>query len=82
MSSFALFDDRLLTAVLEYSWVDDNRQVYLIGNPFVWWTSTLAVVLYAAVRGFLILRSQRGYSDFVNCEWILISAYPLYGQLM
>ncbi|KAM0786715.1 hypothetical protein ACM66B_002157 [Microbotryomycetes sp. NB124-2] len=45
-------------------WVKDHRQVYLIGNPFVWWSSTLAVVAYAAVRVLLILRAQRGYQDF------------------
>ncbi|RDB20321.1 Dolichyl-phosphate-mannose--protein mannosyltransferase 1 [Hypsizygus marmoreus] len=45
-------------------WVKDHRQIYLIGNPFVWWLSTFAVALYIAFRGFLILRAQRGYRDF------------------
>lgn len=45
-------------------WEKDHRQIYLIGNPLVWWTSTLAVGLYALFRGFLILRAQRGYRDF------------------
>ncbi|KIY68208.1 glycosyltransferase family 39 protein [Cylindrobasidium torrendii FP15055 ss-10] len=45
-------------------WVKDHRQVYLIGNPFVWWLSTLAVVSYVSVRAFLILRAKRGYRDF------------------
>ncbi|KAF5372032.1 hypothetical protein D9615_008125 [Tricholomella constricta] len=49
-------------------WVKDNRQIYLIGNPLVWWLSTLAVVAYASVRGFLILRAQRGYRDFDNTK--------------
>ncbi|KAG6840022.1 hypothetical protein C0991_009532 [Blastosporella zonata] len=47
-------------------WVKDHRQIYLIGNPVVWWLSTAAVVAYAAGRGFLILRAQRGYRDFDN----------------
>lgn len=49
------------------SWVKDHRQVYLIGNPFVWALSTIAVLCYVAVRGLLILRAQRGYKDFANC---------------
>lgn len=41
--------------------------MYLIGNPFVWWTSTLAVLLYFGVQGLLILRGQRGYKDYTHC---------------
>lgn len=44
-------------------WVKEHRQVYLIGNPVIWWSSSLAVLAYIAVRGFLILRAQRGYRD-------------------
>ncbi|EEB93667.1 hypothetical protein MPER_07642, partial [Moniliophthora perniciosa FA553] len=28
-------------------WVKDHRQIYLIGNPWVWWLSTAAVFAYA-----------------------------------
>ncbi|KAF8522321.1 glycosyltransferase family 39 protein [Gautieria morchelliformis] len=45
-------------------WVKDHRQIYLIGNPVVWWLSTAAVLIYGIVRGFLILRTKRGYQDF------------------
>ncbi|KAF8173839.1 glycosyltransferase family 39 protein [Mycena galopus ATCC 62051] len=47
-------------------WVKDRTQIYLIGNPMVWWMSTLAVFSYIAVRGFLILRAKRGFRDFDN----------------
>lgn len=47
-------------------WVKDHRQVYLLGNPMVWWLSTAAVLAYVAVRGFLILRQKRGFRDFEN----------------
>ncbi|ESK87818.1 glycosyltransferase family 39 protein [Moniliophthora roreri MCA 2997] len=47
-------------------WVKDHRQIYLIGNLWVWWLSTAAVFAYAAVRGLLILRAKRGYKDFNN----------------
>ncbi|PFH47237.1 glycosyltransferase family 39 protein [Amanita thiersii Skay4041] len=49
-------------------WVKDHRQIYLIGNPLVWWLSTMSVVAYVAVRGFLILRAKRGYRDFDNTK--------------
>ncbi|KZO93787.1 glycosyltransferase family 39 protein [Calocera viscosa TUFC12733] len=47
-------------------WVKDHRQIYLLGNPVVWYLSTLAVVLYLSARGLLILRAKRGYKDFNN----------------
>lgn len=47
-------------------WVKDHRQVYLIGNPFVWWLSTVSVLLYVGVRGLIVLRAQRGYKDLLN----------------
>ncbi|KAG6375220.1 glycosyltransferase family 39 protein [Boletus reticuloceps] len=49
-------------------WVKDHRQIYLIGNPFVWWLSTGSVIAYALVRAFLILRAKRGYKDFENTK--------------
>lgn len=45
-------------------WVSDHRQIYLIGNPIIWWLSTAAVIAYVAVRGILTLRAKRGYRDF------------------
>jgi dolichyl-phosphate-mannose-protein mannosyltransferase len=53
-------------------WVKDHRQIYLIGNPMIWWLSTAAVAGYVAVRGFLILRAQRGYRDFESSEEFLL----------
>ncbi|KAF5387460.1 hypothetical protein D9757_007809 [Collybiopsis confluens] len=47
-------------------WVKDHRQIYLIGNPMVWWLSTLSVVAYMGMRGVLILREKRGFKDFNN----------------
>jgi dolichyl-phosphate-mannose-protein mannosyltransferase len=45
-------------------WGKDNRQIYLIGNPLIWWASTAAVLIYAAFKGLAILRWQRGYRDY------------------
>ncbi|KAK0455735.1 glycosyltransferase family 39 protein [Desarmillaria tabescens] len=49
-------------------WVKDHRQIYLIGNPIIWWLSTLSVASYILVRGFLILRAKRGYQDFASTK--------------
>lgn len=50
-------------------WVKDHRQIYLLGNPMVWWFSTAAVFAYMVTRGILILRAQRGYKDFEDCTY-------------
>ncbi|CDO78273.1 Glycosyltransferase Family 39 protein [Trametes cinnabarina] len=55
-------------------WVKDHRQIYLLGNPLVWWLSTAAVLAYAAVRGFLILRAKRGYRDFDSTKVVKYDA--------
>ncbi|TGO56962.1 hypothetical protein BCON_0071g00160 [Botryotinia convoluta] len=47
-------------------WGKDNRQIYLIGNPVIWWSSTLAVVLFVAFKGLAVLRWQRGFRDYDN----------------
>ncbi|KAH9963295.1 glycosyltransferase family 39 protein [Russula dissimulans] len=49
-------------------WVKDHRQIYLLGNPMIWFLSTASIAGYVAVRGFLILRAQRGYRDFENTK--------------
>ena len=50
-------------------WGKDNRQIYLIGNPIVWWTSSLAVLAYVTVKGLAVLRWQRGYKDYENVNF-------------
>jgi len=55
-------------------WSKNHQQIYLIGNPMVWWLSTAAIAGYVAVRGLLILRAQRGYRDFENSEQFLLYA--------
>ena len=58
----------LAEMVCQNFWVKDHKQIYLIGNPFVWWSSTLAAIAYVSVRGLLILRAKRGCKDFDNSE--------------
>ncbi|CAG8542405.1 6449_t:CDS:2 [Acaulospora colombiana] len=54
-------------------WSKDHRQIYLIGNPLTWWTSSVAVLLFVVFEAIIILRSKRGYLDHLNAygsPWI------------
>jgi dolichyl-phosphate-mannose-protein mannosyltransferase len=44
-------------------WSKNEKQIYLLGNPFIYWGTTWAIFSYLIVRGVLILMHQRGYSD-------------------
>ncbi|TCD69192.1 hypothetical protein EIP91_008488 [Steccherinum ochraceum] len=55
-------------------WVKDHRQIYLLGNPMIWYLSTAAVVFYVAVRGLLVLRAKRGFKDFENSKVVKYDA--------
>lgn len=45
-------------------WGKDHHQIYLIGNPLIWWASTAAIALYVVFKGLAVLRWQRGYEDY------------------
>jgi dolichyl-phosphate-mannose-protein mannosyltransferase len=47
-------------------WGKDHRQIYLIGNPIVWWSSTLAIAIFVVFKGLAVLRWQRGFRDYNN----------------
>lgn len=47
-------------------WGKDHRQIYLMGNPFIWYTATASILIYVLFKGIAILRWQRGYSDYRN----------------
>lgn len=47
-------------------WGKDHRQIYLIGNPVIWWSSTLAISIYIVFKGLSVLRWQRGFRDYDN----------------
>ncbi|KAJ1679901.1 hypothetical protein EV182_001092 [Spiromyces aspiralis] len=44
-------------------WGENTHQIYLLGNPIIWWLSSLSVVIFAAVLVFIVLRDQRGFHD-------------------
>lgn len=47
-------------------WGKDHRQIYLMGNPIVWYTATLAVAIYVLFKGIAVLRWQRSCNDYSN----------------
>ncbi|KAF8419734.1 Dolichyl-phosphate-mannose-protein mannosyltransferase-domain-containing protein [Tirmania nivea] len=47
-------------------WGKDHRQIYLVGNPLIWWTSTAAIIVYVIFKAIAVLRWQRGYTDYQN----------------
>ncbi|RYP37530.1 hypothetical protein DL768_010858 [Monosporascus sp. mg162] len=50
-------------------WGRNHRQVYLIGNPIVWWSSTLAVVVYVLFKAVAVIRWQRSCNDYSNTNF-------------
>ncbi|CAG8571467.1 10425_t:CDS:2, partial [Dentiscutata heterogama] len=44
-------------------WDEEHHQIYLIGNPLIWWTSTLIVFIFVVEKLITILRVKRGYID-------------------
>ena len=47
-------------------WGKDNRQIYLLGNPLIWWASTAAIGVYIAFKGLAVLRWQRSCDDYAH----------------
>ncbi|KAK5131267.1 hypothetical protein LTR08_001172 [Meristemomyces frigidus] len=45
-------------------WGKDHRQIYLIGNPLIWWASSAAIAVYVAFKGLAVLRWQRSCGDY------------------
>jgi dolichyl-phosphate-mannose-protein mannosyltransferase len=50
-------------------WGKDHRQVYLLGNPLIWWSSTAAIGIYALFKGISVLRWQRSFDDYKNVNF-------------
>ena len=50
-------------------WGQSHRQVYLLGNPFIWYSSTAAIVIYILFKGIAIIRWQRSCNDYRNVNF-------------
>jgi dolichyl-phosphate-mannose-protein mannosyltransferase len=44
-------------------WISPSTQIILLGNPVVFWTSTVAVFTFMILFGFFQLRDKRGFQD-------------------
>ncbi|PGH09533.1 dolichyl-phosphate-mannose-protein mannosyltransferase [Blastomyces parvus] len=47
-------------------WSREHRQIYLLGNPLIWWSSTAAIFTYVIFKAIATLRWQRSYNDYKN----------------
>ncbi|TQW01209.1 hypothetical protein V2A60_002216 [Cordyceps javanica] len=47
-------------------WGRNHTQIYLLGNPIIWWSVTLTVAIWVAFKGIAILRWQRSCEDYSN----------------
>ncbi|CAG8634673.1 1758_t:CDS:10 [Dentiscutata erythropus] len=47
-------------------WSKDNRQIYLLGNPLVWWASTFSILFFITAKLIFLLREKRGYKDHMD----------------
>ncbi|KAJ5885001.1 Dolichyl-phosphate-mannose--protein mannosyltransferase 1 [Penicillium taxi] len=50
-------------------WGKDHRQVYLLGNPLIWWSSTAAIGIYFIFKGIALLRWQRSCNDYQHVSF-------------
>ncbi|CAO3651604.1 unnamed protein product [Mucor fragilis] len=51
-------------------WTRNNRKIYLLGNPLVFWGSTLCVMAYVALKCVLwILEKRKMSTDFFGGQW-------------
>ncbi|KAJ2645020.1 Protein O-mannosyltransferase 2 [Coemansia sp. RSA 1694] len=55
---FLLYPMRLV------SWADDSVKYYEVGNPLLWWASTLCCLAYPLQIAYWLARQRRQYSDW------------------
>ncbi|KLO78763.1 dolichyl-phosphate-mannose-protein mannosyltransferase [Fusarium fujikuroi] len=47
-------------------WGRQHKQVYLLGNPIIWWSSSVAVAIWVVFKAIAVLRWQRSCNDYSN----------------
>ncbi|POR35071.1 Dolichyl-phosphate-mannose--protein mannosyltransferase 1 [Tolypocladium paradoxum] len=47
-------------------WGKHHTQIYLIGNPIVWWTSSLTIIAWVLFKAIAVIRWQRSCNDYSN----------------
>ncbi|CAG8548855.1 10266_t:CDS:10, partial [Gigaspora margarita] len=61
----------LLTRGINF-WSKEHRQIYLLGNPLVWWSSAFAILIFIIAKSIIILREKRGYKDHLDVASVYV----------
>ena len=60
-----------------FYWVADNSRIYLLGNPVIWWSSTIGILyLVSCILYSKIIKFRTRY-QILNTEYILLGGYFL-----
>lgn len=51
------------------SWADNSTKYYLIGNPVIWWGSSVAIVVFLATLLWYLARMQRRHADLSPADF-------------
>lgn len=51
------------------SWADNSTKYYLIGNPVIWWGSSVAIIAYILTLLGYLARMQRRYADLSPADF-------------
>ncbi|GAB0087520.1 Protein O-mannosyl-transferase 2 [Sergentomyia squamirostris] len=44
----------------------NSHRIYLLGNPIIWWSNLVFIVIFIVVYVISAIRQERGYEDFTN----------------
>ncbi|CAI2161704.1 8620_t:CDS:10 [Funneliformis geosporum] len=51
------------------NWASDLIKFYLLGNPAVWWSGTVSLIMFILTLFCYLVRRQRQYNDFSPVQW-------------
>ncbi|RKP12137.1 glycosyltransferase family 39 protein [Piptocephalis cylindrospora] len=60
----------LLLGLRMCGWESDRIRYFLIGNPIVWWSSTVAILLYGVATLYYLVRTKRRCVDWTPAGWV------------
>ncbi|KAJ2998527.1 Protein O-mannosyltransferase 2 [Globomyces sp. JEL0801] len=59
----------MLRGIRMCGWGDNDIKYYMMGNPLIWWGSTIALVLLSFGVLVFLIRIARGFHDFNDNQW-------------
>jgi len=74
----------MLKGVAYWLDTDTNKQIFIIGNPIVYWLGAISLLIYMALLALYLLRRKRQCYDLDNAEWnnFSIGCYLLIGGFL